>query len=109
MADWLKQSGVFAANVLAWNAQLLADRFAGYAPLAASDLRDVDHTSAVTGSPILRDCLVWADCRLHDSFPAGDHACFLGKIVALGTGQADRSNPLLYFMNRYRRLLPLDE
>ena len=104
MDCWLEESGAFAACVLPWQQQLLADQFAGFAPRARRDLGGVEHFTAVTGSPILARSIAWIDCRVTQTLATGDHRCYIGEAVALGRGLGDIDDPLLYYLNRYRRL-----
>jgi flavin reductase (DIM6/NTAB) family NADH-FMN oxidoreductase RutF len=53
------------------------------------------------GAPVLADALAYADCRLAEILPGGDHDIFVGEIVA---GDASDGRPLLYFAGKYRRL-----
>lgn len=103
MEGWLRESGVFGISILGWRQQLLADRFSGFAPLASPRFAGIDHFVAVTGSPLLSDCVAWADCRIVGDIETGDHRCFIGQVVDLGRG-GDEDDPLIYFFNRYRRL-----
>ena len=104
MDAWLERSGVFGVSTLSWEQQLLADRFAGFAPLISRKFAEVPHFTAVTGAPLLQDSIAWADCRVEGRFVTGDHRCVLGTIVALGRGKADAGRPLLYYRSRYQRL-----
>ena len=107
MAAWIQASGVFAANVLPWNEQFLADQFAGYAPLASATFERIPHFVGATGTPILRGAIAWVECRVVDSFRTGDHICFVGEALAKGSGDGRADDPMVYFFNRYRRLGPL--
>lgn len=104
MDGWLLQAEVFALNLLPWDQQLVADRFAGFGPLASTTFREIDHFFAETGAPILRKTIAWADCTIIQSFETGDHRCFIGQAVAIGRGEGAEDDPLVYFLNRYRRL-----
>ncbi|MGH2447379.1 MAG: flavin reductase family protein, partial [Chloroflexota bacterium] len=104
MEGWLKQSGVCGLSFLPWEQQLLADRFAGLAPLADARFEDLPHFVAITGSPILSNAIGWADCRIVDQQSTGDHTLFVAEVVALGAGAARDQPPLIYYQNRYRTL-----
>lgn len=104
MEQWLRESGTFGLSLLPWDQQLLADRFAGFAPLASPRFTGIDHFVSVTGCPLLSACLAWADCRILADIETGDHRCFIGQVVDLGGGGGEEDDPLLYFFNRYRRL-----
>jgi flavin reductase (DIM6/NTAB) family NADH-FMN oxidoreductase RutF len=104
MDGWLEESGCFLLNLLPWNQQFLADQFAGFAPLAPPTLRGIDHVFGVTGAPALSAAIAWADCVVVRTFETGDHRLFVGEIKALDRGRGQEDDPLLYYLNRYRRL-----
>lgn len=51
------------------------------------------------GAPILKEAVAWIDCTLESVFPAGDHDCVIGRVQALGDGEAEM--PLLFHRGRY--------
>lgn len=104
MEAWLDASGAFGVSYLTWTQQLLADRFAGFAPLAHASFRDIPHFTAVTGAPLIEGCIGWADCTVAASLETGDHRCFVGQAVAIGRGAGEAEDPLVYYLNRYHRL-----
>lgn len=104
MREWLGRAGGFAFNVLPWREQFLADQFAGFTPRASTTFAGIDHSIGETGAPILAGSIAWADCLLRDSFQTGDHHCFLGEAVMVGKGGGEPEDPLIYFLNHYRRL-----
>ncbi|HEX6509369.1 MAG TPA: flavin reductase family protein [Chloroflexota bacterium] len=104
MEDWMLASGVFAISVLPWHQQFLADQFAGFTPRASGRFDRIAHFVVETGAPIVDDCIGWADCRIVSNFETGDHRCFLGDVTAVGPGHGVPEEPLVYYLNRYRRL-----
>jgi flavin reductase (DIM6/NTAB) family NADH-FMN oxidoreductase RutF len=104
MEEWIQSSGVFAANLLPWSEQFLADQFAGYTPLASGKFERIPHSIGSTGAPILDGSIAWVDCRVEATFRTGDHVCFVGKAMWAGSGKGPADDPLVYFFNRYRRL-----
>ena len=98
MLDYLRKNGCFAVNVLRLDQEDLSRRFAIPGP---KDFSDLAVSTAVTGSPILVDCVAFLDCRVHDVLPGGDHEIFIGEILA---GECRGGEPLLYYAGRYRRL-----
>ena len=99
--DLLRKSQSFAVNFLRADQQPLSDKFAGR-------WGDVDRFSGVTshaettGAPVLDDCAAWLDCRVVSTYQAGDHAIYIGEVVASGVNGA--STPLLYWNGDYRQL-----
>jgi 3-hydroxy-9,10-secoandrosta-1,3,5(10)-triene-9,17-dione monooxygenase reductase component len=101
---WLSQSGFFGLSVLPWQQQFFADQFAGLTPLASPYFRGIEHFTAATGAPLLTQSIAWADCRVVAQLPTGDHRCYVGEALEVGRGEGDADDPLVYFLNRYRRL-----
>lgn len=104
MDEWLLRSGTFGLSILTWDQQFFADQFAGFAPLASSTFKGIDHFLSVTGAPLLADAIGWADCRIVATLETGDHRCFIGQAEALGAGRGSPERPLLYYRNRYRQV-----
>lgn len=100
----LRESGFFALNLLDRSQQFLADRLGGFAPAVSPRFEGIDHFTAVTGAPILRDCIGWVDCRSVDEIGVGDHSNFVGEAVGIGRGTASLNDPLVYYRNKYSPL-----
>ena len=96
--SFLKANGCFAVNILRLEQEEISRRFATAGP---KDFTGLVVLSALTGSPILADCLAYVDCRVIDILPGGDHEIFVGEIVA---GEVHEGQPLLYAAGKYRRL-----
>lgn len=103
MVDWVRDSRTFGLSMLGYRQQILADRFAGLAPLASARLEGVPHHIEVTGAPVLDDAIAWADCRVEDEIATGDHIAFIGRVVAVGRGRDADGDPLVYYLSRYLR------
>jgi flavin reductase (DIM6/NTAB) family NADH-FMN oxidoreductase RutF len=96
-------SHAFAVSVLADDQRALAECFSQ--PTTADKLTrfcDADWHEAETGSPILEGALAYFDCRLTERHDGGDHAIFLGEIVA--AGYREDAAPLLWYASGYREL-----
>lgn len=82
----------FCANILASNQAGLArafsvsgaDKFAGVGW----------DESPVSGAPILRGAVAWAECRLEEIYEGGDHQLATARVVMLGQGDGP---PLLFY------------
>jgi flavin reductase (DIM6/NTAB) family NADH-FMN oxidoreductase RutF len=94
----LRDSRVFAMNILSADQQEISRRFAKSGPKDFSDLR---FTTAVSGSPILTEAIAYVDCRVVEVIPGGDHEIFIGEIL---TGDMRGGKPLLFFCGKYGRL-----
>jgi flavin reductase (DIM6/NTAB) family NADH-FMN oxidoreductase RutF len=96
--EHLTKNRCFAVNILTIDQEEISRRFAMPGP---KDFSDLETKSAVTGSPILQDCLAYLDCKVVDILPGGDHEIFIGEILA---GEHRGGEPLLYYSGGYRRL-----
>ncbi len=78
-AGVIRQGGSFALHVLAKDHSALVFKFRS---------RDVEERfrglmteEGKTGSPILRECLAFLDCRLEKIVELGDHDLFAGRVI----------------------------
>jgi flavin reductase (DIM6/NTAB) family NADH-FMN oxidoreductase RutF len=85
----------FAVNVLHDKQIPLS---AAFASKAKDKFENVAHDTVHTGAPILRDCLTWFDCSVHQRLEVGDHVVLIGRIQAFGTSP---SAPLGFCRGRY--------
>lgn len=104
MEEWLLESRSFAVSILPWRQKLLADQFAGLAPLASSTFAGIDFFTASTGCPIIRAAIGWMDCALVTDVVTGDHRLLVGDVLAAGEGALSEAEPLIYYRNRYLRV-----
>ncbi len=100
-APTIEESGTFTVSVLPEDDEFLADRFANRAPLVNATFSGVPYRTAITGAPLLRAAVAWFDCRLHATYPGGDHRIFVGEVLAFGENDGE---PLLVYRSRYARL-----
>ncbi|CAG0932270.1 3-hydroxy-9,10-secoandrosta-1,3,5(10)-triene-9, 17-dione monooxygenase reductase component [Thermoflexales bacterium] len=97
----LKDSAAYVVNFLREDQHELSNRFAGR-------LGEVDRFAglnthqAVTGAPILDDCLAWLDCRVVSTQVVGDHTLYIGEVMAAGVNGSGK--PLLYWNADYRQI-----
>ncbi|SRR5579875_166903 len=99
----IRESGVFAVNILSEGQKWIAERFAD--PNLDSDerFRGVSFTRGTTGSPVLDGVCGYVEAALHDVYEVVDHALVLGSVVGGGEGSPD-VNPLIYYNRGYRSL-----
>lgn len=96
--DLFVESGVFAVNFLASDQEDTSSGFASNSTERYESFCGVASHPVTTGAPVFDRCLAWLDCRVTEVYPGGDHSIFLGRVVALGTGDG---LPLLYYRSRY--------
>lgn len=96
-----KEDAVFAVNILHEDQMNLANRFAW--------LKDEDRfaqgawQTAVTGAPILADCLAWLDCTVQARHESGTHTIYVGEVQASSIPRVEQP-PLIYWNRGYRQL-----
>jgi len=78
----IKESGVFAINVLESTQVDLGKRFGYKSGRKVDKFAGLDWTTAATGAPILPQAYAYFDLKLADTFTAGDHTLFVGEVVA---------------------------
>lgn len=79
--DLIKESGVFAVNVLTREQVDLGKRFGFQSGRRVDKFAGLEYIVAATGSPILPQAHAYFDLKLVDTFPAGDHSLFVGEVV----------------------------
>jgi flavin reductase (DIM6/NTAB) family NADH-FMN oxidoreductase RutF len=99
--DCILNAGVFTINVLGSHDESLARRFA--AGDTDHKFEGVAYREASSGAPILSAALAWVDCRLHGSYPGGDHTIFVGEVLE---ADAIDGEPLVYYRGGYGRVVP---
>ncbi len=77
----IKDSGVFAVNVLTGDQVDLGKRFGYKSGRKVDKFAGLDYLTAKTGAPILPQAYAYLDTRLVDTFTAGDHTLFVGEVV----------------------------
>lgn len=95
-----KDAEVFAVNLLHEGQKDISSLFASK---TADKFANVDHHQAHTGAPVLRDCLTWFDCSVHQRIDAGDHMILIGRVHAFDTRPA---MPLGFYSGRYMSVDP---
>jgi flavin reductase (DIM6/NTAB) family NADH-FMN oxidoreductase RutF len=100
---FLLQGRVFCVNILTEDQVDISDRFAGRQGDIADRFAGLATAVAASGAPVLTDALAWLDCRLDQHYDAGDHAIFVGRVLAVGVPHPE-ARPLLYHDTRYRAL-----
>lgn len=79
--DLIKESGVFAVNVLTRDQVDLGKRFGYKSGRKVDKFAGLEHSASKTGAPILPQAYAYFDLKLVDTFPAGDHTLFVGEVV----------------------------
>ncbi len=100
----VRAAGRYAVNILAEDQQDLSDCFAG-APVEPGRERFCGAAwhPGQTGLPILDGASAALEMTVVQTFSAGDHDLFIGRVDAL-TDEAHHRMPLLYYRRRYLRI-----
>jgi 3-hydroxy-9,10-secoandrosta-1,3,5(10)-triene-9,17-dione monooxygenase reductase component len=94
----------YAVNVLSEEQQALSDCFAGAAVQPGRDeFCGARWSPGTTGLPLLDGAIATLECTVVETFEAGDHVLFIGRVDALGS-RDDRPMPLLYYRRQYLRI-----
>lgn len=96
--QFIAEAHIFAINFLKQEQRALAACFAGQA-CSSERFQGLPLHRAVTGAPILDDCLAYFDCVVVAAHPAGDHTIFIGQVCA--TGNPSDGMPLVYHNRTY--------
>ena len=100
----VRSAGRYAVNILSEDQQALSDCFAG-APVEPG--RDAFCGAAwhagETGPPLLDGAIATLECTVVETFSAGDHDLFIGRVDTLAN-EAQHPMPLLYYRRQYLRI-----
>ncbi|MBI3745933.1 MAG: flavin reductase [Chloroflexi bacterium] len=103
----VREHGRYAVNVLGEGQQGLSDCFAHAAVRPGrEDFCGAAWYPGTTGLPLLEGAIATLECSVVETFSAGDHDLFIGRVDALDDGDpgAEGPGPLLYFRRRYLRI-----
>ncbi|MEK6760289.1 MAG: flavin reductase family protein [Deltaproteobacteria bacterium] len=93
--DLISASGVFAVHVLGHEHIAIGKHFGLKSGRKTDKFAGMDYETKATGSPIIKDCLSWMDCKTVGEIDAGDHTLFVGEVLAAGVIKED-GVPLAY-------------
>lgn len=100
----VRAAGRYAVNILSEEQQALSDCFAG-APVVPG--REAFCGAAwhpgQTGLPLIDGAIATLECTVVETFSAGDHDLFIGRVDVLA-GETHHPMPLLYYRRQYLRI-----
>jgi len=100
----VRTAGRYAVNILSEEQQALSDCFAG-APVQPG--RDAFCGAAwhpgTSGLPLIDGAIATLECTVVETFSAGDHDLFIGRVDTLANDPS-HPMPLLYYRRRYLRI-----
>ncbi len=100
----VRDAGRYAVNVLGADQQALSDCFA-HAPVSPGREAFCGATwqPGPTGLPLIASSIATLECTIVETFSAGDHDLFIGRVDSLEQHDEDIA-PLLYYRRRYLRI-----
>jgi len=100
----VRAAGRYAVNILSEDQQALSDCFAGAAVVPGRDefCGAAWHPGA-TGLPLIDGAIATLECAVVETFSAGDHDLFIGRVDVVANEEA-HPMPLLYYRRRYLRI-----
>jgi len=100
----VRRFGRYAVNVLGADQQQLSDCFA-HAPVSPGreEFCGAAWHAGPTGLPLIDGAIATLECATIETFSAGDHDLFIGRVDSLEQHR-EGFPPLLYFRRRYLRV-----
>jgi 3-hydroxy-9,10-secoandrosta-1,3,5(10)-triene-9,17-dione monooxygenase reductase component len=100
----VRASGRYAVNILSEDQQALSDCFAG-APVTPGReaFCGAPWHPGETGLPLIDGAIATLECTVVETFSAGDHDLFIGRVDTLAN-EPHHPMPLLYYRRRYLRI-----
>lgn len=97
----IRQSGVFAVNILSLKQESLALRFARK-DLQFKTFADIPMRLGETGAPLFEESVARIECRVAGVYSGGDHALMLGEVVHVDvSADSVAKAPLLYYRSSF--------
>jgi flavin reductase (DIM6/NTAB) family NADH-FMN oxidoreductase RutF len=96
----IKESGIFAINVLTKDQAELAKRFGFKSGRQIDKFAGLDYLTASTGAPILPQAYAYLDMKLAHAHAAGDHTLFVGEVLEAKILHP-QSHPLVFNKNDF--------
>lgn len=97
---FIPEAGAFAINILSSKQRQVSDYFAQKNPSSREDeVSEFPYSNGLTGAPILDGIIAFVECRLSQSYSAGDHTIFVAEVV--NAQQVSELQPLLFYRGSY--------
>jgi flavin reductase (DIM6/NTAB) family NADH-FMN oxidoreductase RutF len=96
----IKESGYFAINTLAESQKDIARHFGLKSGRKIDKFKDISYFDAQNGSLVLNNAIAFFECKLADTFKAGDHTLFVGEVVTAKLLKTNKQ-PLIFHWKDY--------
>lgn len=102
MHDLFLDAEAFGVNILAADQRPISDLFAAHG-VPDEPMGGFPYRSGELGVPLLEGVLGYAECRVIERLPGGDHSIVVGEAANVAFGQTEKE-PLLFYRGRYRAI-----
>src|SRR2546428_9424738 len=106
--DLIFETGHYVLHLLRDDQFELIHRLGFTSGRARDKLADVPHRPGTLGVPVLDDCYAHFECRVANVMDTGSSTCFLGDVVAVGHGAADRPSGTVMTAAHFRANMPAE-
>jgi flavin reductase (DIM6/NTAB) family NADH-FMN oxidoreductase RutF len=103
----LLAAGRFAVNVLRYDQDAIASRFASSKVKGEERFAQADWTSLETGAPVLEDAAASFDCVIEHAYEVGTHLLLIGDVRALRVNPGE--HPLLFLDGAWASLIQANQ
>jgi flavin reductase (DIM6/NTAB) family NADH-FMN oxidoreductase RutF len=103
--ELISKSRAFGLTMLSAQQAKIADLFAGKMVEVKDRFADLQTQTLVTGSPLIVGGLAWLDCRVVETFNAGENTLFIAEVLA--ARDTNDAQPLIYHNRKYWELSQL--
>src|SRR3989449_8461131 len=106
--DVIFETGRFVLHLLRTDQFELVHRLGFTSGRERDKLGAVPHHPGTLGVPVLDDCYAHFECRVANVMDTGSSTCFLGDVVAVGHGAADRPSGTVMTAAHFRANMPAE-
>ena len=106
--DMMFDTGRFVLHLLRTDQFELIHQLGFVSGRAREKLADIPHRLGTLGAPVLDDCYAHFECRVVNVMDTGSSTCFLGDVVELGYGKAQRPRGDVMTAAYFRANMPVE-
>jgi flavin reductase (DIM6/NTAB) family NADH-FMN oxidoreductase RutF len=99
-----ERADAFAVNILEAGQRQLSSIFARHGG-TDEPMGGVPYRVGVLGTPLIEGSLAYAECKIAERLPGGDHTIVIGEVVDMAIERPE-GEPLIFFSANYRHLEP---
>jgi flavin reductase (DIM6/NTAB) family NADH-FMN oxidoreductase RutF len=106
--DLIFETGRLVLHLLRTDQFELIHRLGFVSGRGRDKLAGIAHRSGALAAPVLDDCYAHFECRVVNAMDTGSSTCFLGDVVAVGYGAAERSSGDVMTAAYFRAHMPAE-